>query len=217
MAPLFPSLAEALRERAARDEGRPAFTFGSAGEHVGATLTYSRLAQKASGIAAWIDASCGPGDRVVLLLQPGRDAYERHSSCALFRRGHAAGRVTAQRFPERSGAAQGRQPSRAVVVHSRALDRPRHLLLRNRDRLVIVSNEHATSARRCAPPGSRPAWRKETMMGTAGSACCADGLHSRGHPAAARQTVSVPSRVSLFTAMSKSNATASRRRTAGKL
>ncbi|MES2936776.1 MAG: non-ribosomal peptide synthase/polyketide synthase [Pseudomonadota bacterium] len=75
------TLVEVLRRRALHEGDAAAFTFLEHGERVGARLSFAQLDRRARGIAAHLQRSCAPGDRVLLAYPPGLDYIAAFFGC----------------------------------------------------------------------------------------------------------------------------------------
>src|SRR4051794_12966649 len=78
--PLVP-LPALLRRHAAEQPERPAFTFLLDGEHDAATLTNAQLHSRAGRVAAALRERVEPGDRVLLLQEPGLEFLASFFGC----------------------------------------------------------------------------------------------------------------------------------------
>ncbi|MHC4829303.1 MAG: AMP-binding protein, partial [Planctomycetota bacterium] len=79
--PLFPSLVELLRARAAEPSAAPAYRLVERGDDVRERLTYAQLHARARAIAARLRETCRAGDRVLLLYPPGLAYIEAFFGC----------------------------------------------------------------------------------------------------------------------------------------
>lgn len=92
------SLLELFRENARNRAERPAFVFLGDGESVRETVTFGALAQRAENTAQRLLAHAEPGDRALLLLEPGLDYVESFLGCLW------AGIVAVPAYPARRNA-----------------------------------------------------------------------------------------------------------------
>ncbi len=89
------TLVELLRYRAWHQPDKTAYRFLVDGETVSVDLTYQELAQQAQAIASQLQQFCQPGDRALLLYQPGIEYISAFFGC-LF-----AGVVAVPAYPPR--------------------------------------------------------------------------------------------------------------------
>jgi len=94
--PASATLAEVLRLRADLEPGRRAYVFLQDGEAEAGELTYGELDRQARAVAAALGRSCVPGDRALLLFQPGLEFVAAFFGCLY------AGVVAVPAYPPRS-------------------------------------------------------------------------------------------------------------------
>jgi acyl-CoA synthetase (AMP-forming)/AMP-acid ligase II len=96
--PSFPTLPAALSHWAAVRPDDVAYVFASSQEGPDHTVGYRELEQSALGVAAFLQKTARPGDRVLLLLPPGLDYLTAFLGCLY------AGTVAVPLYPPRPGA-----------------------------------------------------------------------------------------------------------------
>ena len=89
------TLVDVLRLRADRQPEQIAFTYLTAEQSEGASLTYGELDRRARAIAALLQSAVKPGDRVLLLYPPGLDYIAAFFGCLY------AGAVAVPAYPPR--------------------------------------------------------------------------------------------------------------------
>src|SRR6476620_3673030 len=89
----FGNLAALLRDRAAGESNKIAYTFLVDGEEDARCITYAELDARATGLAARLAERVSPGDRVVLLCPPGLEFIESFFGCLY------AGAIAVPAFP----------------------------------------------------------------------------------------------------------------------
>ncbi|MDN3658656.1 fatty acyl-AMP ligase [Ferruginibacter paludis] len=75
------SMVDILRWRAKNQPSRLAYRFLVDGEYAEVTLTYEELDRRARSIGALLQSAANPGDRALLLLQPGLDFIVAYFGC----------------------------------------------------------------------------------------------------------------------------------------
>ena len=90
------TLAEVLRLRADLEPGRRAYVFLQDGEAEAGLLTFGELDRQARAVAAALGRSCAPGDRALLLFQPGLEFVAAFFGCLY------AGVAAVPAYPPRS-------------------------------------------------------------------------------------------------------------------
>ena len=102
------SLNDVLERRAAEQSGDRAYVFVSDRGAEEAVLTFAGLAERASGVAAWLAQHGSPGDRALLTFPPGLDFIVAFFGCLL------AGTIAVPMMPPRRVGA--RDSSSAIIA-----------------------------------------------------------------------------------------------------
>src|ERR1700761_1098600 len=94
------NLVELLQSRAATEPLRPAYTFLAKGDEEQSTMSYGEVDMRARSIAAWLQAHAQPGDRVLLLFEPGLEYIASFFGCVM------AGMMAVPAYPPRQHASR---------------------------------------------------------------------------------------------------------------
>ena len=123
-----------LRQRAQDQAERRAYTFLSDGEQEEETFSWSRLDQRARAIAARLQRTVAPGDRVLLLYPPGLEYIAAFFGCMY------AGAVAVPAYPPRHNRNQLRLQTLVTDAQAQTALTSTHVLARMSDRMTRDTN-----------------------------------------------------------------------------
>lgn len=106
----YETLVDVLRERAEELGDRRAFVFLADGEEAEINLTYADLYSRARAIAVRLLSQCAPGDRALLVYEPGLDYVASYFGC-LF-----AGIIAVPAYPPDPGRLEKTLPRLQLIV-----------------------------------------------------------------------------------------------------
>lgn len=106
----FQTLHDLLRWRAIEHPERLLYTFLHDGEEESAQLTYGELDARARAVAVRLQAQCAPGDRILLLYQPGIDYIVGFFACLY------AGMIAVPAYPPDPARAQRTLPRLLAII-----------------------------------------------------------------------------------------------------
>src|SRR5690348_9244386 len=123
-----------LRQRAQDQAERRAYTFLSDGEQEEETFSWSQLDQRARAIAARLQRTVAPGDRVLLLYPPGLEYIAAFFGCMY------AGAVAVPAYPPRHNRNQLRLQTLVTDARATTALTSTHVLSRMSDRITRDAN-----------------------------------------------------------------------------